>query len=120
MDRLKKQVLASCRVDWTGLWVLPHFLRDEVGIEDSETVRKLSLQAIRELAEQGIIEVGDVDWDQERFQDWELPVDGALERIERAWLKLGRDPGMDEICWLSMPGGEAPLATSDEQARGDH
>lgn len=119
LNQLKSKVLASCQVDWTGLWVLPHFLRDEVALEDEDTVRKLSLQAIRELAEQGSIEIGDVNWDQECFEEWGIPVDDAIERIEREWSELGREPGMDEICWLSIPGGEAPLATSDEQARGN-
>jgi hypothetical protein len=89
-------------------------------IEDSDTVRKLSLEAIRELAEQGLIEIGDVNWEQECFDGWEFPVERAIDRIEKEWLELGRDPDLGEICFLSMPGGEAPLANTDEQVRGDH
>jgi hypothetical protein len=60
---------------------------------------------IRQVVEQGLMELGDVDvagkWEnKEGFRKWNLPIQEGLNRVEREWKSLGRNPKLWEICWL--------------------
>ena len=75
------------------------------GAESPDQVRELSLELIRHVVEQGLMELGDVDvageWEsKEGFRKWDLPIQEGLNRVEREWNALGRNPTLWEICWL--------------------
>lgn len=67
------------------------------GVTQNE-VRELSLALIRAALERELVEVGDVT-EEDGFVSWGLPVEAALARIEREWLRLG-EPTIGDIFWL--------------------
>lgn len=44
------------------------------------------------------MELGDLS--KEGFCMWNLPIEECLNRVEREWNALGRNPSLGEICWL--------------------
>lgn len=75
------------------------------GAESADKIRELSLRMIRQVVEQGLMELGDVDvageWaSKEGFRKWDLPIQEALNRVAAKWTALGRNPNLWEICWL--------------------
>jgi hypothetical protein len=67
-------------------------------VTDAE-IRDLSIEILRKVIKEGLMEVGDLTT--QGFHAWDLPADEALDRIEREWNALGRPPDIAEICWLS-------------------
>lgn len=76
----------------------------EIGHADTpDAIRTMSLQMIRWVVEQHLMELGDVDIEcatSEAFRPWTLPATDAVARVEDAWKSLGRNPGLWELCWL--------------------
>ena len=70
-----------------------------------DAIRELSLELIRQVVRQGLMELGDVDvWGAREsnwgFRKWDLPLEEGLERVEREWKALRKNPGLWQICWL--------------------
>ena len=68
------------------------------GAETDDEVRDVSVALIRRLLEDGLVRAGDVT--DSGFEPWDLPVDAAMERVEREWNALGALPNLGEVCWL--------------------
>jgi len=101
INRLKEDLLEHCRLDYAGLWVFCSTVREDLGLEDDDEVQRISLALIRELLEERLVVVGDLNWDQGRFVPWPSEPRGTLARIHREWNELGRDPDQLEICWIA-------------------
>lgn len=93
--------LESCGIDYTGLWKLPWHLRDIYHVENDKVVKKSSLALLRDLLVDGLVVVGDLDWDSGKLSAWNLPVDEIISRIDLEWAELGRDPDLLEIAWVT-------------------
>ena len=65
-----------------------------------DEIRGLSFALIREVVQQGFMEIGDLLGEGGRFRKWEMSDQETLERVEREWIALGRNPSLGEICWL--------------------
>ena len=61
-------------------------------------IQRFTCELIREVAQQGLMELGDLN--KEGFCRWSLPIEKCLNRVEREWNALGRNPTLGEICWL--------------------
>ena len=79
------------------------------GASTPDEMRVLSLQVIREVLAQRLMEIGDAVgvgshptyvYAQVEFQTWGLSCEAAMARVEREWKALGRNPNLGEICWL--------------------
>lgn len=81
------------------------------GAATQDEVREMSLRLIREVVQQGLMDVGDtvgIGYDPNLlalykrvdFRPWKLPFKEAMDRVEREWNALGRNPSLGEICWL--------------------
>jgi len=59
---------------------------------------------IRSLVDQGLIVVGDLDTSSSplTIRPWRGDSNAIVDRINREWRALGRDPGLAEICWLRL------------------
>jgi hypothetical protein len=66
----------------------------------AEEIRDLSLKIIREVVQQGLMEVGDLPEEGRRLKLWPMTPQECLDRVEREWEALGRNPSLSEICWL--------------------
>jgi hypothetical protein len=103
--------------DWIQASEIASVTRTVGGAATHDEVRQLSLEIIRKVIKDGLMAVGDVT--EKGFHVWELSADDALERIEREWTALGRNPSLGEICWLSNTeeGDRLARRMSHEQER---
>ena len=86
--------------DWIQAAEVASVARTVGGATGEEEVRDLSLRVLRELLERDLMEVGMVT--ATGFTAWEIPVDQALDQIEREWEVLPKGPDLGEICWLNL------------------
>jgi len=63
-------------------------------------LQRLTIDLIQLVAQQGLMEVGDLSND--GFHKWDLPIEACLSRVQREWNALGRNPSLGEICWLQI------------------
>ena len=68
--------------------------------QSAEEIRDLALKIIREVVQQGLMEVGDLPEQGRRLNLWPMTPQECLNRVEREWKALGRNPTLWEICWL--------------------
>lgn len=86
--------------DWVGLWEVVREARESsFPAHGGPIIRKLVMDSIRFLLDQGLVEVGEVT-EGHGFTPWGLPASGILRKIEARWDRLGRDPDIGEVAWL--------------------
>ena len=66
----------------------------------AEEIQNLSLKIIQEVVEQGLMEIGDLPDEGRRLKLWSMTPQECLDRVEREWKALGRNPSLGEVCWL--------------------
>jgi hypothetical protein len=92
--------LEESKIDYVGLWQIAQASKEELGAGTTDQVRKLSLEIVKRLYDNGVRPGnywgGDFDyWPDEGCQ-------AALDRIEREWIEAGEDPNLgDPICWFA-------------------
>jgi hypothetical protein len=85
--------------DWIAITGVASVAKIIGGAVTDDEIRDLSIEIIRNVIQEGLMEVGDVTTD--GFHRWALSSDEALKRIEHDWGALGRWPYTGDICWLS-------------------
>jgi hypothetical protein len=95
--------------DWIQAAEVDSVSRTTGGAKADETRRELSLQLIRKLLEDGLAEAGMVE-EQGGFVPWGIPVEDAMQRIEREWPRRSSGPGLGEVCWLNLTAEGQALA----------
>lgn len=101
LHKLKDDLLEHCKLDYVGLWVVFSTVREGLLMENDNEVKKASLEVIRDLLEDGLVVVGDIDWELEILVPWTSEPKETLARIREEWDRIGRDPDHLEICWLT-------------------
>jgi hypothetical protein len=84
--------------DYVDLCGLASIVQIETKLLGEERLRA-SLEVIRELLTSGLMVVGDLF--ESGFVPWNLAIPEALDRVEREWRALGREPNLWEICWFA-------------------
>ena len=115
LDDVRASVLEHGTIDWVGLWVFPLTIREDLGVNEEES-RKLTIQLARGLLEDGLFEVGDIDWEKKRFVSWRLDPEEAITRIDEEWTQLGKEPGLSEIAWFAITEKGKTVAQSESSA----
>src|SRR6266481_4485170 len=99
MNELVEDFIKESEVDFVGLWEIAQASREDLGAQTTEDVRRLSLEIVKQLYENGL-RPGDY-YLGTRVDYW--PDEGCqadLDRIEREWIKAGADPNLAEpICY---------------------
>jgi hypothetical protein len=114
-EELKNLLLDECERDEVGLWFIIRYLRDDLGMNDLDQIRRSTLRMVRELLETGNVVAGDYAppgsglpaW---MIVSWDGTIDDILARVGREWDRLGREPNIGEIVTLqakSEDGGPA-------------
>lgn len=94
--QLSESVLQAGLDDWVPMAAVEGFAR-KLGAEGDLDVIEMGLRAVRGLAGDGLVVLGDVS--DGGFFEWIEPLEDALDRLERTWRKL--DPGERGFaCWL--------------------
>ena len=102
MDTTFEEFLDECKEDHVGLWRLANAAERLLGDSAAPERRALGLSLARRLLDNGML-VGHPAPDGRHFVSWDLPTDVALQRIDREWAALGRDPDIGEIAWFTSP-----------------
>lgn len=106
-SELSRRILSAGLDDWVPLTAVEGFARQLGSVSDGEVVA-FGLQAIRDLAEEGLVVLGAVS--DEGFVEWPEPIDESLARVEAAWRTLDRNE-WGFTCWLNN------TSRGDERAR---
>ena len=101
---MQKDILAKRISGWVyeadhdvvGLWELCRAARDDWGATTPAQVRKIVLQLVRRLLDNGVEAVDIVT--QHPWPD-QHP-EGVIARISREWDALGREPNVPDIVWF--------------------
>lgn len=117
MTPLHRGFLVDCADDWSGPWQLINDIRRQNPEANTDAVQAQALTILQDLLEAGYIQAGDlVDFKNDTFVPWDLPVDRIIDRIRLEWDGLGRDPKPWEIVWFtSTIAGERALAEGKER-----
>ena len=100
---LKRRVLAELESDDVGLWSMVLSARQILGVGPGEA-QGLVLSVLADLVGHSEAVLGFPTRDGTGFVAWATSPDVAVERIEREWSQLGRDPDLGEIAWLARSG----------------
>ena len=111
MQDCVNNLLIEGLVDDVGAYWVASVAMQVGGASTQAEVREMSLQMIREVVQQGLMDIGDtvgIGYDPNllalykrvEFRPWKLPFKEAMDRVEREWRALDRDPDLGEICWL--------------------
>jgi hypothetical protein len=93
-DILAKEVQTDCVGLWAVLWAVKERLPSLTPAEARATV----LAVVREALEREIVVPG--EFSEMHFVPWEASLKEAMERLESAWLALGREPNLGEVVWF--------------------
>jgi len=87
--------------DWIGLWRFARLVRDQLPGGTADEIRERAMLMVRELVVGGYVRPGRLTEDRPGFLEWDEDAEEAVERIDREWRQLGRDPNIPDICWFS-------------------
>lgn len=104
------EILMSGCGDWVNVSEVISVAKFTGGAQSEEEIRETSLTLIRDVVLQGLMEIGDLPRKQRRLELWPMTPQECLDRVDREWHDLGRNPSLGEICWLQN--------TDKGQARG--
>lgn len=97
-NKLMQHILIIGLDDWIHFGEVFEQSVEVGGAHTADEALDVSLDAIRALLSDGLIDAGDVIGT--TFCPWALGVDDTLARIAEGWRRLGRTPDAGDICWL--------------------
>lgn len=103
---IKQVLIQEAQTDIVGLWALLWEVRQVMPSSSTEEVKTSTLEIIHEGLREGHIVAGqfmDRDEDTVAFLPWKLSVDEIVQRIDREWATLGREPTLGEVVWFVSP-----------------
>jgi hypothetical protein len=99
--------------DQRGLWRIPAFLRDDLGIETESERRTLTMKTVELLLDKGMVAGNFIpslaDKNYSVWQDWRdadpkyRDKKEVLARISTEWDALGHEPNLYEVVWFRRP-----------------
>jgi len=86
--------------DWVNAAEVTSVAKFTGHAQSEDEIRSVSLKLIGEVVQQGLMEIGDLPDEGRRLKLWPMTSQECLDRVEREWNALGRNPSLGEICWL--------------------
>ncbi len=103
-DPLLESLVASAEDGAIGFWLIVSVIKSVKGemteVSDDDA-RAATLALIREALRRRVLVVGTVEG---QFEAWHVSPDDAIDRIDKEWSELGRDPIPGEIATFATPG----------------
>jgi hypothetical protein len=103
-DPLLESLVASAEDGAIGFWLIVNVVksvRGEITERSDDDARAATLSLVREALRRRVLVAGTMDG---QFEAWHLSPDDAIERIDKAWSELGRDPIPGEVATFATPG----------------
>jgi hypothetical protein len=102
-DRLRAEILTSGLYDWVPLAEIDSIIIDNHLAKDLPAQQDLALKTIRSLAEDGLMEIGDLPSEGRRLEVWDVSLDEALERIRSRFVgQYDEMPAWGYSTWLGL------------------
>jgi hypothetical protein len=98
-DCINDLLMRGCD-DWVDVAEITSVAKFTGHARSEEEIWDLSLTIIREVVQQGLMEIGDLPDQGGRLNLWPMTSEECLDRVQREWHALGRNPSLGEICWL--------------------
>lgn len=98
-DSVQRETLIVGLEDWVGLWLVARLVRESLRSPTVDEVRQAAIGRLRPLVEGGYMEAGALT--PEGFEAWRHQGSAAVDRIDRLWQRLGRDPNLPDNIYLS-------------------
>jgi hypothetical protein len=92
-------VMRGCD-DWVNAAEVTSVVKFTGHAQSEDEIRSLSLKLIREVVQQGLMEIGDLPDEGRHLKLWPITSQESLDRVEHEWKALGRNPSLGEVCWL--------------------
>lgn len=102
LEQIKAAIIAEAEEDFIGLWEIVREVRETTELNDEEAVRSATLAVVEDLVRGGQIRAGVLSGDGRELYEWAESAELVIERINREWLELGRDPNIGEIAWFDL------------------
>jgi len=117
LSELQHEWVRSAQESDLGLWWLAADVREELGPSATdEIVRRRALELLEPLLRIGALEAVDL-LPGGRFVRWEGEVSSQVEKIDKAWRSIRRDPKIGEIVFLSGREGRRGSRESTDSAK---
>jgi hypothetical protein len=100
LESVSRDIIAECGDDYVGLWSIIRKVRT-VGIKDYPKLRTTTISLLKELLRRREILAG--QFRNDLFEQWHGSHEEVLERIEREWIHLDREPTIGDIVWFVQP-----------------
>lgn len=104
---IQDKVLKKGEDDWVYLAEVASLVRQEMPDASEPTVVECTLRILRELAEAGLVVIGDLSGTEGSFTPWRLSTTEALKRVRDEWAALKTPVNLGDVGWLSnTPDGD--------------
>ncbi|MGL4879520.1 MAG: hypothetical protein ACRC8K_00460, partial [Waterburya sp.] len=84
--------------DYVGLWSVIREVKNKHPDSDASLFRKQTIKLIRELLDNQLIQAG--QFSTIKFEIWNTSSEETINRIEKEWDELGREPDISDIVWF--------------------
>lgn len=98
IENVRRGILSECSDDYVGMWSIVWLLRRDHKEASEAEIRRMAMEILRPLLEEGLIEAGPIEGDWS--EAWSLPPIEVLSKIEALWDDFGSEPQMWDICWF--------------------
>lgn len=95
-------IAEECHEDYVGIWEVVKEVKRAFPDAAAREVQKATIELVRSLLTSGRAVAGDLS-NEGTFCDWRLSVDHCVERIREEWDRLGHEPNIAEVVWLTAP-----------------
>jgi hypothetical protein len=100
LERILTDVLAEAQEDLVGVWLVRKWVQRAFPLLEPNAARGATLGVIERALGTGRVEAGGFEPATTSFQRWHLDARGSVDRIERTWKVLRRDPDIGDNLWL--------------------
>lgn len=105
------EILARGEDDWVMAAEVAWIAKSVGGAQTDREVREVSLDALQEVLDTGVMRIGTVT--DGGFLRWDGTVDEWVRRVKEDWKRLDRLPEMGELFWLERTSDDRdPSATT--------
>ena len=118
-DAMVDELVVTGADDWVMACDVAWVAKSMGNAQSSDAIRELSVILIRELLERGLMTIGDVT--ESGFRAWNVTWQEAVDRVQKEWQMLPREPSLGDVCWLELTEkgrSQAQALTRNKQSQG--
>jgi len=116
----RDEVLTRGLIDWVPLQRVHYHMTREHPEEPARMTQQRVLDLIRALADDGLVELGDLNNPGDNFARWESPLEESVEHIRKVYVdRYDEDNVWPWYVWLNLTAKGEEVAQGIESAHAD-